>query len=57
MLNEMEGFLVLVFGFLVFVTITYEEYIILEDTWINEEFLHKDPPVKTGFQIPGLSIS
>lgn len=32
MLNEMEGFLVLVFGFLVFVTITYEEYIILEDT-------------------------
>lgn len=47
----------LLFGFLVFVTVIYEEYIILEDTWMNEEFLHKDPPVKADFQITGLSIS
>lgn len=37
--------------------IIYDEYIILKDSWINEEFLYKDPPVNIGFQITGLSVS
>lgn len=47
----------LLFGFLVFVMVIYEEYIILKDIWINEEFLYKDPPVKADFQITGLFIN
>lgn len=50
MLKEMQGIFV-------FVTITNEEYIILEDTWINEEFLYKDPPMKADFPITLLSLS
>lgn len=40
------------------ITITYEEHVfILEDGWINQEFLYKDSPVKTDFQVIDLSVS
>lgn len=35
----------------------YKEYVILEDSWINEQFIYTDLPVKTDFQITGLSVN